>query len=244
MRLLPVLLIFFTACSQTPKKDEAKVVPINISEREIQQCQQYQKSVLDKAYRQVKASRGTEMKFTMDVSEARELLAKFDVTKGLPEPRAHLVKNILVQCDEKLLQDFDQKYKVLGRCNLMFSELNFFQSLINGLKKYGWPTDLQFEGKKIALDYVRFFAQADFPLLNRLIALSVLDEMSVSEIVNKELHSEIKLVMEESKNYVEGLRLKLAKDKVLSCNSLDIIQDEFNYSRSVGEKMQNFLKRI
>lgn len=244
MRLLPLMLILLAACSQTRTNDDPKVIPVNVSDKEILECQQYQKSVLEKAYRPVKSTKGTDMQFTMDMSEAREMLAKFDVTKGLPEPRAQLVKNVLIQCDEKLLQEFDQKYKVMGKCNLMFTELNYFQSLIYGLKKYGWPMDLQLEGKKVALDYVIFFAQGDFPLLNRLIALSVLDEMSVTEIVNKELHPEIKKVMEESRNYVEGLRLKLSKDKGLSCHSLDIIRDELNYSKSVADKMQNFLKRI
>lgn len=244
MHLLPVLLIFLAACSQTSKNDEPKVIPVNVSDKEILECQQYQKSVLEKAYRPVKSTKGTDMQFTMDMTEAREMLAKFDVTKGLPEARAQLVTNVLIQCDEKILQDFDQKYKVMGKCNLMFTELNYFQSLIYGLKKYGWPTDLQLEGKKVALDYVSFFAQGNFPLLNRLIALSVLDEMSVSEIINRELHPEIKQIMEESRNYVEGLRLKLSKDKGLSCNSLDVIRDELTYSKSIGEKMQNFLKRI
>jgi hypothetical protein len=244
MRLLPVLVFILVACSQTPKSNESQIVPVNISEKEILECQQYQKTVIDKAYRPVKGVKGTEMRFTMDSREAREMLAQFDFKKGLPEPRAQLVTNILNQCDEKLLQEFDQKYKTMGRCTLMFSELNYFQSLIYALKNYAWPTDLQLEAKKVALDYVSFFAQGQFPLLNRLIALSVLDEMSVNEIVNKELHSEIRVLMGESQNYVEGLRLKLAKDKGLSCESLDIIREELNYSQLVSEKMQKFLKRI
>jgi hypothetical protein len=76
------------------------------------------------------------------------------------------------------------------------------------------------------------------------VALSVLDELSANEIVNKDLHEEIKVVMQESRIYVEGLRLKLNKDPGLSCDSMGIIRDELAYSDLVAKKMKNFLGRI
>ncbi len=89
-----------------------------------------------------------------------------------------------------------------------------------------------------------YFSEGHFPLLNRLVALSVLDELSVNEVVNKDLHNEIKVLMQESREYVEGLRLKLNKDPGLSCESISIIRDELSYSNIVAQKMKNFLARI
>ncbi len=126
----------------------------------------------------------------------------------------------------------------------MFSELNYFQSLAYALSNYKWPMILKLEGKKIGLDYVRFYSQGSFPLLNRLIALSVLDELSVHQIVNKDLHQDIKILMQESRTYVEGLRVKLNKDPGLSCQSMSIVQEELEYSDLVAKKMQEFLTRI
>jgi hypothetical protein len=63
-------------------------------------------------------------------------------------------------------------------------------------------------------------------------------------MVERKLHADIKQLMENSRVYVEGLRLKLNKDQGLSCQSLDIIRDELEYSKEVSLKMKDFLKRI
>jgi hypothetical protein len=126
----------------------------------------------------------------------------------------------------------------------MFSELNYFQSLALALNKYQWPTILKLEAKKIAIDYVRYYSEDTYPLLNRLIALSVLDELSVNKVVNQNLHIEIKNLMQESRIYVEGLRLKLNKDPGISCASLSIIRDELDYSNQIAQKIKHLLTRI
>lgn len=226
-----LLLLVFTGCSTRPEPTQ-EVIPVIITESQISSCQQYQKEVLDQAFR------------TVDLSANHESLKNFDVSKGLPKERAQLVSNILKQCDEEKIKDFDQRYKAFARCSLMFSELNYFQGLVKGWMKYDWPTQLKLESKQVALDYVRYFSEGNYPLLNRLVALSVLDELSVSGMVERSLHAEIKNLMEESRLYVEGLRIKLNQDQGLSCQSLGIIRDELEYSTKVSLKMKDFLKRI
>lgn len=241
--LIPLVLV---SCSQFSQKAAPKQEPVKISMSEVNECRQYQQDVLDKAYREVKnkKKKTSELMFNPNRYEARALISKFDVEKGLTKKKSALVSNILNQCNGDLIKKFDQDYKTLGTCSLMFSELSYFQSLASALKNFPWPTDLKLEGKKVALDYVRYFSEGDFPLLNRLVALSVLDELSVNEVVNKNLHNEIKVVMEESRIYVEGLRAKLNQDPSLSCDSLGVIREELEYSRQVAKKMQGFLARI
>lgn len=241
---LLMALVILSSCSQFSKKNETQIGPVKVSENEIQECRQYQKTVLDRAYSEVKGSKNADIYFTKDIKLAREVLQKFDVKVGLIKPKADLVQNILHQCDAESIKEFDQKYKLLGKCFLMFSELNYFQSLAVAIKQYPWPADLKLEGKKVAVDYVKYFSEGEYPLLNRLVALSVLDELSVNEVVNKDLHNEIKILMHESRAYVEGLRVKLNKDPGLSCDSLGIIRDELAYSDVVAKKLKNFLERI
>jgi hypothetical protein len=112
------------------------------------------------------------------------------------------------------------------------------------INKYSWPLDLKLEGKKIALDYVRHFSEGNFSLVSRLVALSVLDELSINHIVNKDLHKEIKRIMDESKLYVEGLERKFNKENERNCNSLEIFREESIYSRIVSVKMRRILERI
>ena len=243
-KTLFVILLMLAACSQFQSRKESRLIPVNISEKQILECHQYQKSVLDAAYTQVKGSKNSELNFVRNVNTAREILGKFDLSMGLNEPKAHIIQNILHHCDPQLLKVFDDQNKLLGKCNLMFSELNFFQALALGLKKYSWPVDLKLEGKKIALDYVTHFSQGDFSLLDRLVALSVLDELSVNHIVNEDLHKEIKIIMDESKLYVEGLERRLSKNKEQSCESLEVIREESVYSQIVSVKIRNLLKRI
>lgn len=232
-------LLIVSACS-TPKH-EVKFEPVRISTNAVQVCQTYQKSILDHAY---VIHKDDSVQFTRDVNLARAILQRFDVEKGLTTQKAAMVQNILKFCDAEKIKTFNEEYKRVGGCSLMFSELNFFQGLAFAIKKYPWPMDLTLEGKKVALDYVRYFSQGHFPLLNRLIALSVLDELSVNQIVNKDLHPEIKIVMEESQSYMKGLKMKLNKDPTLSCESLDIIREELVYADTIGLKMQDFLTRI
>lgn len=241
---LLMALAILSSCSQISKKAEPKMEPVVVSEKEIQQCLDYQKTVLDRAYDKPKGAKDGSLVFTKDIKLAREVLGKFDVSQDLSKSKSQLVQNILNQCNAENLKEFDVKYKLLEKCTIMFSELNYFQSLAVALNKYSWPTDLKLEGKKVAVDYVKYFSEGSYPLLNRLVALSVLDEMSVNSIVNKDLHKEIRDVMQESKMYVEGLRQKFTKVPGLSCESLEIIRDELNYSDVVAKKMVGFLERI
>ncbi len=237
-------LTILSSCSQVSKKDEHKIEPVIVSEKEIQECLDYQQNVLERAYNKPEGSKDGSVVFTKDVKLAREFLGKFDVSKDLSKTKSQLVQNIINQCNTENLKEFDSKYKLLGKCTIMFSELNYFQSLAVALNKYPWPVDLKLEGKKVAVDYVKYFSEGSFPLLNRLVALSVLDEMSVNSVVNKDLHKDIEEVMQESKMYVEGLRKKFTKDPGLSCESLEIIRDELKYSDAVAKKMTAFLERI
>ena len=240
---LPLVVLLLASCSMFEKK-KPELVPVRYTLNDIQECRDYQKDVLDKSYKEVTANKDVVIVFTNDVKEARESFSKFDVKKSMIDIKVGLMNNVLQSCDENSLKQFDQDYKQLAGCQLMFSELRYFQSLASALNRYPWPIDLQLEGKKTALDYVRFYSEGKYPLLNRLIALSVLDELSVNQIVNKDLHPEIKLVMEDAQRYVEQLQKKLTTSQSLTCEGLDIMSEELIYSEDVAKKMQGFLKRI
>lgn len=241
MKFLIPILLFTAACSQTPSKQNVKLEEVKISQNEVNSCLEYQKNVLDEAYRR---KEGSAIEFTRDPKKARELLSKFDMDKGLTKKKSKLVQNILKKCDPELVKKFVEDFKTLGACNTTFSELNFFQGLAEGLRKYPWPTDLKLEGKKVALDYVRYFSEGHYPLLNRLVALSVLDELSVNKIVDEDLHQDIKKLMQDSQIFVENLKSKVNKDPTLTCDSLTVIRDELNYSDGLKAKIKEFLARI
>jgi Rad3-related DNA helicase len=238
------LILLISSCSNLTKKDPPKDQPVQITESQIEECLHYQTNVLEKAYQEVKGKKSEEFAFTKDVKEAQDLLKKFDPSKGLAREKSISVANILNYCTEERVKKFDESHNSFGRCSLMFSELNYFQSLALALNKYQWPTMLKLEAKKIAIDYVRYYSEDTYPLLNRLIALSVLDELSVNKVVNQNLHIEIKNLMQESRIYVEGLRLKLNKDPGISCASLSIIRDELYYSNQIAQKIKDLLTRI
>ena len=239
------LSLFLTfSCTQISKKTQIPDIPVSIADSQIKECLNCQKNVLDKAYNEVKGTKYSEYVFTKDVREAREILAQFDVSKGLSKSKAIVTNNILNNCSESRIKQFELDYKILGECSLMFSELNFFQSLAVAIRKNKWPIDLRLEAKKVALDYVRYFSEGSFPLLNRLVALSVLDELSVNQVVNKDLHPEIKVLMQDSRLYVEALRMKLNKEPGLKCQSLEIVREELAYSDLMAKKIQNFLTRL
>lgn len=242
--LLLLFVILLTSCSHWNEKPLVQIKEVKYGPSDIEACREYQKTVLDRAYTVVSSPKGTDVIFTKDIKLARFYLSKFDVNLGLTELKSNAVQNILNKCDADLIKKFDQTYKELAQCVPLFSELNYFQALSVAIKKNSWPVDLKLEGKKIALDYVKHFSQGSYPLLNRLVALSVLDELSVNEIVNKELHSDIKNVMKNAQDYVESLRRKMNQDKNFSCESLVIIRDELGYSDQVAVKIKEFLRRI
>lgn len=233
----------FYSCSNQKIEKNHQPKPVNFSEADIKECHEYESTVLRRAYREVLGHQRNELVFTSNAFEARELLSKFDVTKGLTIPRANLVHNILLNCTPEKALKFNEEYKALSACSLIFSELSFFQALSQGLNKFPWTAELKLEARKVALDYVSFYSKGDFPLLNRLIALSVLHELSVNQIVGQNLHSDIKIIMEDSQKYVEGLRGKL-KGSGLTCESLEVMREELDYSKKVAKQMQELLKRI
>ena len=234
-----ICLLVISSCSQTPKKEKKQEV--RISPRAIEVCQDYQKNIIDQSYT---IQKDNSVQFTRDINLARAVLSQFDIEKSLAKQRATMVQNILSECNQDKIQIFNSEFKRVGSCSIMFSELNFFQGLAVAIKKYPWPTDLQLEAKGIALDYVRYYSEDHYPLLNRLIALSVLDGLSVNHIVNKDLHNQIKALILESQNYVQGLQMKINKDPTLTCNSLQIVRDEFSYSDELGNKMKDLLNRL
>lgn len=236
-----VSLLSLLSCSQTPDKKESQLEVVRVSTEAIDECLDYQKNIIDLSYT---INKDNSVQFTRDFNLARAVIAQFDMDKTLTKPRATMVQNILKVCDEEKVKTFNSEIKRLSRCTPMISELNFFQGLSFAIKKYPWPADLQLEGKKVALDYVRYYSEGHFPLIHRLVALSVLDELSVNQIVNKDLHPEIKTLMQDSQRYVEGLRMRLTKDATLSCESLQIVRDELSYSDVVGEKLRSLLTRI
>lgn len=239
-----ICLIPLLSCSLQDKKNESRIEEVKYTQTDISNCLEYQKMFLDSAFTQVESQKGIDIVFIKDVKLARFYLGQFDLRLGLSKPKSMLVQNILKQCNESLIKEFDKKYKELAQCTPLYSELNYFQALSIALQKNSWPVDLKLEGKKIALDYVRHFSKDSYPLLNRLAALSVLDELSVNQIVNKDLHPEIKTLMLSSGVYVESLRKKMNQDKGFNCESLHIIRDELNYSDHVAKKLQDFLDRI
>ncbi len=244
MKSFIISLFFLIGCTHFKDKPIPKDEPFKITETEIQECKDYKKNILQKAFREIKSKKSVDLVFVKDPQEAQSFLQKFDVSKGLMSQKSIMVKNIINYCDDERVKKFDQDYKAFGSCSLMFSELSYFQALSVALKDYRWPTLLKLEGKKVALDYVRFFAEGSYPLLNRLVALSVLDELCSNGIINKELHKEVKVIMDQSRDYVETLRTRLTNDPGLSCKSIDIVRDELEYSNKVATKMKEMLKQI
>lgn len=233
------LAALISACSQTPKEDFPKNVRITGSE--IQSCRDYKQDVLDRGF---KVDKDGNPEFTRDLNLAREVLAKFDHSQGLTNKSVGLFKNIIHECNDEAMKRFNEEYSKTEACVLIMHELQFFQGLAFALKKYPWPTDLQLEGKKVALDYIRYYAQGEYPLLNRLIALSALDELSVNQVVNESLHPEIKNIMLESQAYVQNLKGRFKQSRTLNCEKMDIVRDELAYSQTIAEKLRELLKRI
>jgi hypothetical protein len=245
MKFWPLIcLIPILSCSSQNQKKESQIEEVKYTQSDINQCLEYQQKFLDSAFTAHENKKGIDVVFIKDVKLARLYLSKFDVRLGLTTPKSLLVQNILKQCNDNSIKKFDQQYKELAQCTPLYSELNYFQALSKALQENSWPVDLKLEGKRVALDYVRHFSEGSFPLLNRLVALSVLDELSVNQIVNKDLHPEIKTVMLDAGIYVEGLRKKMNQDKGFNCTSLHIIRDELNYSDQVAMKLKSFLDRI
>jgi hypothetical protein len=232
-----LLAAFLSACATKDKGPSVTPLQVKFTEQDLSQCHQYEQKVLLDAV-------SGESDFAKDEKLARKYLTDFDVNKGFPVAKANLVKGIIQSCSVDRVKQFDAAYKSLNRCSLTFSEMGYFQSLAVALRSYRWPTDLKLEGKKVALDYVRFYANGDFPLINRLVALSVLDELSVNQVVDVNLHSEIKQHMMDARTYVESLRAKLDSDPELSCESINIIREELEYSSALSLKLQDLLKRI
>jgi hypothetical protein len=185
-----------------------------------------------------------QLSFVGDEREATYAITSFDISKGLVDSKAALVRNILHKCDADSIKQFDQDFKLLNTCTTLFSELDYFQALVNGMQVHDWPTNLKLEGKNLALKYVRYFSEGDYPLLNRLAALSVLDELSVHQFVNPSLHGEIKAVMTEAQNYVLGLNERVKRKRTLDCSGLDVIREELLYSQKVGAKLKDYLGRL
>lgn len=238
MKNVWLLALLLVACSHKDSARKGETVPeVKLTEKDIQECTEYERLVLQGAQDQDK-------KFARDEDTARDYLARFDVNKALPLPKSGIMSGILRECDQERVQRFNVMYKFMNKCNIMFSELEYFQALAGALGEYRWPTDLKLEGKRIALDYVRFYSTGSFPLLNRLVAMSVLDELSVNQVVDKKLHAEIKAHMQEASTFVESLRSRLNTAETLSCQSLDILREEQAYSQKISGTLSELLKRI
>lgn len=238
MRSLVLFSLVLVSCAQSPKVTKKEV---RLTTSDLNSCLAYKKNVLDAAYT---LKKNGSVEFTRDADLARTFLNQFDSSQSLSQVRAQMVQNILNDCRDDNVAAFNAEFYRANSCEVLFSELNFFQGLAFGLQKYYWPTDLKFEGKKVALDYVRYYSEGDFPLLNRLVALSVLDELSVNQVVNPKLHVEIKEIMSSAQQYVEGLKQKVNPGPTLSCASFDVIREELAYSKKVGSKVQELLKKI
>ncbi len=239
MKFLFLCVLITSACSQTKK--EAPIKDVRITGNEIQNCREYKENVVKKGF---SIDKKGNIEFTRDQTLARDVLSNFDTTQGLTSKTIDLYKNIIRECTVESMKRFNEEFNKTDTCVLYMDEMQFFQGLALALKKYPWPTDLQLEGKKVALDYIRYYSEGDFPLLNRLIALSALDELSVNQIVNEKLHPEIKEIMLDSQNYVQNLKNKFKDSRNLDCDKMDIVRDELAYSEDVGKKIRELLKRI
>lgn len=235
-------LFFLPSCSQINQK-EMKDLPVRVTDSQINECLNYKKEVLDNVYAEIKVKNGSDYVFTKDLIEVRSSFQRFDLSKSLIKSKVTMISNILNSCNDERIKKFNEDFKIFGHCSLMNSELNYFQALAKALKR-PWPMILKLEGKKIAVDYVRYFSSGKFPLLERVVALSVLDELSINEVINKDLHNEIKTLMLETHYYVESLKNKINQETDLSCASAEIIRLDLEFSDIVGKKMRDLLTRI
>ncbi len=237
-----LMLFFLGSCSQIKQK-EFQDVPVRVTDAQVDECLDYKKEVLDNVYSEIKVESGSDYIFTKSLSEARSSFQKFDLSKSLIKSKVTMINNILNSCNEEKIKKFNEDFKIFGRCSLMNSELNYFQALAKALGR-PWPMILKLEGKKLAVDYVRYFSAGRFPLLERVVALSVLDELSINQVINKDLHNEIKTLMLETHYYVESLKHKINQESHLSCESAEVIRLDLEYSDVVGKKMRDLLRRI
>ena len=56
-----LMLALLSACSQFSKKEEPKLEPVKFSAADIQACQEYKKTVLDRAYSEVKGTKNADI---------------------------------------------------------------------------------------------------------------------------------------------------------------------------------------
>jgi hydrogenase maturation factor len=239
------LAFLLNGCAQRPPEQAPlKLEEVHVSSAEIRNCQRYQQEVLLKAHHEIRKPQYTQLIFTPNADEALYFISQFDVGQGLPDKKSNLIRNIIHRCDAVSLEVFNQNFKRLNECSLSLSELGFFQALAAAIQEYKWPASLKLEAKGLALNYVRYFSQGDYPLIHRLVALSVLDELSVREIIDIKLHQKIKSLMLESQQYVEALQRRIALNSVQGCESVSVIRDELKYSRQMALQMQQLLGQL
>ena len=224
-----ILLLITYSCAQAPQKKLP--LPFSILDTQVNKCLRYKKEVLDLA-------------FDSRPEVAQNTLEKFDLKAGFKEEKEQLISGILSSCDEERVKRFQHNYNQISRCELGFSELSFFQLAVEKMRKRQWPLEMDLEAKRLALEYVTFYSTSkNYPLLDRLIALSILDELSAYSIVPLELHNDLKAILIESQEFIKKLE-QINKSKQISCDNLKIMEEEIKYSQSVGEKLRKLLQKI
>jgi hypothetical protein len=218
------------SCSH-PSKDIPSL-PDEIANQEVNQCLNYKKNVL-------------EMAFDSRPEFASNILEQFDLAQGFKQEKQQLIKGILGSCDSQRIKIFNSNFKQISRCDLGFSELTFFQKAVEKMRKRQWPLEMDLEAKRQAIQYITYFSdQRHHSLLDRLIALSILDELSAYSIVSQSLHPEIKKILLEAQDFIFHLEKQVLKNKELNCENLDTLEQEIKYSQEVGHKLKRLLQRI
>ena len=185
------------------------------------------------------------MAFDSRPKYALKILEQFDLSQGFKKEKQELIKGILTYCNAQRIKDFNTNFMHLGRCDLGFSELTFFQIAVERIRKRQWPLEMELEAKRQAIQYVTYFSDnRDHSLLDRLIALSLLDELSAYSIVSPLLHSEIKTILLQSQDFIRSLEGQISKNKELHCDNLNILEKEIKYSQLVGQKLKTLLQKI
>lgn len=213
-----LLLLVTLSCAQTSKKKTP--LPFAILETQVNKCLSYKKEVLENTS-----------------------LNKFELKAGFKDEKEQFITGILSFCDEERIKKFQYSYDQISRCDLGFSELVFFQSVIQKIRKRDWPITEELEAKRIVKEYIMYYSTTkNHPLLDRLIALSVLDEMSVYSVIPFDLHSQIKQIILESQDFILNLEKSLTS-KNISCENLEGLRKEIFYSQEIGRKIKGLIKK-
>jgi len=215
-------------------------IPYSVSQDDLDQCLKYKQDILDES---VIVKQGT-AHFIEAIPYVRESFYQFKLKESIRSINTAATMHLVNNCNESNLKKFTEIASSSQQCELSFYELNYFQALTSALKKYDWPIDVKLEGKKLALDYVKTIAKDNHMLVDRMIALSVLYEMSINNLIDYRIADRAKKYISSIQTKLLFLSEKTSANQILSCDNLDGLKEELALSRDAGIELNSILDKI